>query len=262
VLSSTGCGVPVPVNNNPSYVDVLPSVSLRHALDSNSGLRAVYGRGVSRPDANPAGIIRAGFFFKQIDNTLIGASYTATGRQYAGDLVSQWLNVSNAELHGFEISYQQRLAMLPGFLKGFGVLANYSWTGSRVKSIPGRLDSSTLQRQAQNSWNISPTYDYGLLAARVGMSYNGASIYQYEYQTSSDVSHLGPTGPTGDVYTCPLPIGCARQLSPGPWALGCGLRPEPHRPSFQLLSGQPDLRQPTRVVQGDLRRRATVQPQP
>jgi len=36
---------------------------------------------------------------------------------------------------------------------------------------------------------------------RVGMSYNGASIYQYEYQASNDPNHLGPTGPTGDVYT-------------------------------------------------------------
>jgi hypothetical protein len=35
----------------------------------------------------------------------------------------------------------------------------------------------------------------------VGLSYNGPSIYQYEYQTSSDVSGLGPHGPSGDVYT-------------------------------------------------------------
>jgi TonB dependent receptor len=91
--------------------------------------------------------------------------------------------------------------MLPGLLKGLGVMANYSWTSSQIKSIPGRLDRPALQRQAPNSWNISPTYDRGRLSARVGMSYNGASIYQYEYQTASDVSHLGPTGPTGDVYT-------------------------------------------------------------
>ena len=58
-----------------------------------------------------------------------------------------------------------------------------------------------MQRQAPNSWNISPTYDRGRFSVRVGLSYNGASIYQYEYQTASDVSGLGPHGPTGDVYT-------------------------------------------------------------
>jgi TonB-dependent receptor len=241
---STGCGVPAAVNNNPSYVNILPSLSLRYALDTQSALRLVYGRGVSRPDSyqlvpyvteddstnpptiaegnpslkpehannydllyerylNPTGIIQAGFFYKQINDTLISTSYTATSGMYQGDLVSQWLNVTNAQIHGFEASYQQRLAMLPGPLKGLGMLANYSWAASQIKRIPGRLDSPALQRQAPNTWNISPTYDRGRLSVRAGLSYNGASIYQYEYQTSSDVSHLGPTGPTGDVYTLP-----------------------------------------------------------
>ena len=38
---------------------------------------------------------------------------------------------------------------------------------------------------------------------RVGLSYNGPCIFQYEYQTSSDVSELGPKGPSGDIYTLP-----------------------------------------------------------
>ena len=59
-------------------------------------------------------MIQAGFFFKQINDTLISSSQVATSGQYAGDLVSQWSNVTNAEIYGFEASYQQRLAMLPG----------------------------------------------------------------------------------------------------------------------------------------------------
>ena len=115
----------MPVHNNPSYVDILPSISLRYALDQQSGLRLVYGRGVARPDAyqlvpyvteddstnpatvadgqselkpehannydllyerylNPTGIIQAGFFYKQISDTLISTSYTATSGLYAG----------------------------------------------------------------------------------------------------------------------------------------------------------------------------------
>ena len=38
------------VNNNPSYVDLLPSVQARYALTPNSALRAVVSRGVARPD--------------------------------------------------------------------------------------------------------------------------------------------------------------------------------------------------------------------
>jgi TonB-dependent receptor len=242
--NSTGCGVPVPVTNNPSYVNLLPSISIRYALDRDSGLRLVYGRGIARPDPNqlvpylteddssnpatisegnpklrpehannydllyerylnPAGILQAGFFIKQLSNTLISTAYTAASGQYQGDLISQWINASNASLCGFEASYQQRLSMFPGILKNFGLMANYSWTGSQIKSIPGRPDSPALQRQVPNSWNISPTYDHGRLSARLGLSYNGAAIYQYEYQKANDVSGLGPNGPTGDVYVMP-----------------------------------------------------------
>ena len=49
--TNTGCGVPAGVANNPSYLDVLPSVQLRYALTPNSALRAVAARGISRPDA-------------------------------------------------------------------------------------------------------------------------------------------------------------------------------------------------------------------
>lgn len=240
---ATGCGVPVPVRQSPSYVDALPSISVKYTLDRDSGLRMVYGRGISRPDVyqlvpyvtqddstnpptvaignpalkpehannydllyerylNPVGLIQAGFFYKQLSNTLISTSYTATSGAYLGDLVSQWINTGSANLYGFEISYQQKMR-LPGMLKGLGLMANYSWTGSKIDAIPGRPDSPALQRQSPNSWNISPNYDRGRFSFRVGLSYNGPSIYQYEYQKAADVSGLGPIGPSGDVYTLP-----------------------------------------------------------
>jgi len=44
------CYVFAGVNNNPSYLDILPSAQLRYALTPNSSLRAVIARGVARPD--------------------------------------------------------------------------------------------------------------------------------------------------------------------------------------------------------------------
>lgn len=44
-------GIPIGVANNPSYLDVLPSVQMRYRLTPDSALRAVYARGVARPDA-------------------------------------------------------------------------------------------------------------------------------------------------------------------------------------------------------------------
>jgi TonB-dependent receptor len=265
--TSTGCGVPVPVTNNPAYLDILPSLSARYPLSADSGLRLVYARGLSRPDSyqlvpyvteddstnpatiakgNPAlkpahannydalyeyhlkpiGLIQAGFFYKQLQDTMISTSYTANSGLYAGDLISQWINAGNAHLYGFEISYQQRLSILPRGLGGMGVFANYTWTASGINSIPGRTDSPALQRQAPNSWNLAPTYDRGRVSARIGLNYCGASIYQYEYQTSSDVSGLGPKGPTGDVYTLPhlqLDAQASVRLSHGLTAMVYGL---------------------------------------
>jgi TonB-dependent receptor len=243
--TATGCGVPVPERTTPSYVDALPNVSIRYALDTSSALRAVYGRGIARPDVyqlvpyvteddstnpatvalgnpnlkpehannfdllyerylNPVGIIQAGFFDKQLSNTLINTTYTGlpTGI-YPGDSVTQWINAGNANLYGFEIAFQQHMSWLPGPLSALGLLANYSWTASKLDKVPGRIDSPALQRQAPNTWNISPTYDRGRLSIRVGLSYNGPSIYQYEYQNANDPSGLGPHGPSGDVYTLP-----------------------------------------------------------
>ncbi len=240
---ATGCGTATPSIVAPTYVTALPNVSARYALTLNSGLRFVYGYGISRPDVyqltpyvsqddstnpatvaignpslkpehahnfdalyekylNPVGIIQAGVFYKQITDTLISTSYTgAASSAYAGDLVSQWINAGTGHLYGFEAAYQQRLTWLPRPFSAFGLLANFGWSGSTLYGIPGRTDHPTLQRQAPINWNVSPTYDKGRLSIRVGLAYNGASIYSYDYQLASDPSGLGPKGPSGDIYT-------------------------------------------------------------
>jgi TonB-dependent receptor len=53
LTSYSGSGEQWVVNaakNNPSYLDALPSVQLRYAVTPNSALRAVFARGVARPD--------------------------------------------------------------------------------------------------------------------------------------------------------------------------------------------------------------------
>jgi TonB-dependent receptor len=45
----TPCGT-IPEHGSGSYVNPLPSVQLRYHIDNNSDIRAVYGRGIARPD--------------------------------------------------------------------------------------------------------------------------------------------------------------------------------------------------------------------
>jgi len=266
-VDPTGCGVATPAINNPSYLDILPSVQLRYSLPGNSDLRAVYSRGVARPipyqlvpyatyddDAQtllvgnpglkpehannydllyekflqPLGMLQGGFFFKQLNAPEVtitipgGITPSAlpagavppvllpilNNPQYAGDPVTMDINGQNAYVYGFETAYQQHWSRLPGVLKGLGLSANYTYTGSQEKGLPLRADHPALQRQTPNSWNLSPTYDTKRLSVRVGLAYNGTSIYTYNYVSpalapgaGADPSGLGPKGPSGDTYT-------------------------------------------------------------
>ena len=255
------------VKNNPSYLDVLPDVQLRYALNQNSALRAVYARGVARPtpyllvpyvtedstaspisvsvgnpglrpehannydllyetSLHPLGLIQAGFWFKQLTAPQVPTSISGAINvanlpagsippaelqviaNYPGDAISITVNGQNAYLYGFEASYQQHLSFLPGVLSGLGINANYGYSNSQEKGLPLRLDHPRIIDQPTNTWRISPSYDNKRLSARVGLAFDGPSVFQYGYTsptlvTGADVSGLGPTGPSGDTWTLP-----------------------------------------------------------
>jgi TonB-dependent receptor len=228
-----------PLAKNTSYLNVLPSVSLKYTLTQDSDIRAVYGRGIARPNpydtipylqqddqgktltignpnlkaehANnydllyehylkPYGLIQGGFFYKDLSLPIYQQVTTLTNGPYTGYQQYQLLNGTTAYLYGFEAAYMQRLAFLTGVFSGIGISANYTWTTSQAKDIPNRSDSPPLQRQAPNIWNISPTYDRGRVSLRVGLSYNGASIFAYQYLNGTA---FGLKGPFGDQYFYP-----------------------------------------------------------
>jgi TonB-dependent receptor len=172
----------------------------------------------------PLGLLQAGLFFKQLTAPQIAtilpgnislssfpAGYFPVATQsvltqYPGYSITQDINGQNAYIYGLELSYQQHLSFLPGVLRGLGISANYSYTASREKGIPLRTDSPTTIDQAPNTWKISPTYDTERFSARVGLAYDQASLFGYNYVsptyvTGADPSALGPAGPSGDTFT-------------------------------------------------------------
>lgn len=237
------------------YWDPLPNAQLRYSISPNSDIRAVYGRGISRPNpydmvpyvtvdqstnpytidignpklkpehANnydvlyerylkPYGQLQAGFFYKQLSQPIyyiLDPHYQGTQYpQFVGDNFSYIINGVNAKLYGVEFSYIQRLGFLPGVWGGFGINMNYSKTGSSAGTLPLRNDNPALQRQTPTIWNLGPTYDRGRFSARLGATYNSASIYQYQWEQCTtqqsqlgvceDPAGLGPKGPLGDNY--------------------------------------------------------------
>jgi len=162
----------------------------------------------------PLGLIQGGFFYKQLYDPIVQNKFPITqdfvnkNPQFAnflGDNLFQPNNAAAANVWGFEMAYQQHFTFLPGFLRGLGFSGNYGYTHSSTDGVFNRTDHPALQRQAPNSWNISPTYDRGRLSMRLGISYNDANIFQYNFSnlnpdgTRSDPP-LGIRGPNGDVY--------------------------------------------------------------
>lgn len=164
---------------------------------------------------NSVGIIQGGFFYKQLYNPIVTQSelkqnYTPVPNDShypVGEwMISQPINAGSGWLAGVEFAYLQHFTSLPGLFGALGLSANYSWTDSAASGLPGRSDSPRLLRQAPNTWNISPTFDHGRLAIRVGMTYNAASIYSYQYQDGTGGSTPTPgglRGPLGDNYLYP-----------------------------------------------------------
>jgi TonB-dependent receptor len=158
-----------------TYIDALPSASLRYRIDNDSGLRLVYGRGLSRPlpqqlttaisedtstapstfnlgavlkpeHANnydvlyeryltPLGLLQAGFFYKSITAPIVTNVTLATSGPFAGHFVAIPANAGTAYVTGLEVAFHQHLTYLPGLLGGLGVSANYSYTTSGTTNV-------------------------------------------------------------------------------------------------------------------------------
>jgi len=241
-----------------SYVNFLPSATLRVRLDNSSDLKLVYSRALNRPDpqlltssfnvdtsftppqinlgngslkperANhydvlyeryltPLGLLQAGFFYKQLITPIVTDLVPATTACPTGFnpcTLNTPINAGSGHIYGFELAYIQHFTYLPGMLRGLGLSANYSHTTSQATKVdPLRTDSPALLRQAPDTWNISPTYDYGRLSLRVGLAYNGANIFAYAYRnlqrdpndpSGRTIVPITPTppinGPAGDQY--------------------------------------------------------------
>jgi hypothetical protein len=162
---------------------------------------------------NPFGEIQIGYFYKNLTDPIVEQVFNktfqpTTSAPLALYRVTQPINAGSGWVSGFEAAYLQHFAFMPGVLKGLGFSANYGYTASQASGLPGRSDHPRLSRSAPNTWNISPTYDRGRVSLRVGLSYNQANIFQYQYQDGTptlDGSPSSPTpgglkGPDSDIY--------------------------------------------------------------
>ncbi len=198
-----------------SYLNILPGLHLKYNFDETTMVRAAWTNTLARPNyfalvpfkaieredneiaiGNPdliptssmnfdlmfekyfrtIGIISAGVFYKDIKDFIVTETrenYLFEGTNW--DTFSQPINGGNATIFGFETAVQRQLDFLPGFLKGFGVYANYTYTTSSVTDfrIEGREDDEdiSLPGTAKHTLNGSLSYDSRRFSFRTSVNY-------------------------------------------------------------------------------------------
>jgi TonB-dependent receptor len=205
-----------------SYVNILPGLHLKYDFNKTTILRAAWTNTLARPNyfdlvpyreivredneiaiGNPElipttsmnydlmfekyfktiGIISGGVFYKEIKDF----SVTETREDYefdgeTWDTFKQPINGGNATIFGFETAAQRQLDFLPGFWKGFGVYANYTYTTSKVTDfqIEGREDDDiSLPGTAKHTINGSLSYDSKRLSCRASVNYSSAFVDEF-----------------------------------------------------------------------------------
>lgn len=130
------------------------------------------------------GLLSGGVFYKKLDNFIYQTTTDQTFRGIPDVEVTQAINGDTADLFGVEIGYQQKLNFLPGFLKGFVVYANYTFTDSKAEVSNFTESDEALEidlpGQAKHIGNAALGYNKGGFDARLSLNYNGAFTSEFD----------------------------------------------------------------------------------
>ncbi|WP_206598029.1 TonB-dependent receptor [Sphingomonas sanguinis] len=185
--------------NRPNFPQIAPRV-----LETTEGntVRVEFGNPDLRPtlsnnaDAGleyyirPLGVISVNGFYKDLSDYRYTLTNTGVYNGVGGAILSRPVNARKGELYGVELNWQQQLSFLPGFLSGFGVFANYTYTKGHATfdgSFAGR-SRFALPGQSTHMWNASVFYERGPVNLRV--AYTKRSDYLDEINADNPALDL------------------------------------------------------------------------
>lgn len=209
----------VKASGSNDYTNALPMLHLRYKLNPSTNLRFAWTNSLARPNyydlvpyelrnnedeeierGNPSldpttsmnidllgehyfqslGIFSAGVFYKMLDKHI----YTRTFEQNIGGIdyeVTQPVNGDDAILYGFELAWNQQLTFLPGWMNGFGIYTNYTFTDSETEFLwEGGDDprTSVIPGQSKNMMNASIGYEKYGFSGRISLNFAGEQILE------------------------------------------------------------------------------------
>ena len=204
----------------PNYFDLVPyanySPDNMTLVEGNSELKATTAMNFDLMYENyfkSIGVISVGGFYKDISNFIYSKTDLDTMVAKFGQLRSftRPENGGTADVYGFEVAVQRQLDFLPGFLKGFGVYLNYTFTESSTTGIQEREnDDLRLTGTAKNMFNASLSYETKKLVVRTSLNFASGYIdliggtafndIYYDKQTFVDVNASYAITPKWRIY--------------------------------------------------------------
>jgi TonB-dependent receptor len=188
--------------SRPNFVDLVPgrviSVLSESVTDGNPELKPAFATNfdlMAEKYLSNLGILSAGIFYKKIDNFQYTSVSNITGNEFPGaGAYPNWrwfrtLNGDAANVFGVELNAQANLTFLPGFLKNFSVLANYTYSHSNADA-QFRKDLR-LPGQATHTANGSLSYAVKGLTIQGNLNYNGSYTVSLGADDNQDVVQAG-----------------------------------------------------------------------
>jgi|GEM_PF-533997 len=197
-----------PSSTKTNYNSIFPYLHLKYKIAEATNIRAAFTQSIARPNyydlapyyfmdsqeralsqGNPnleptlatnfdlmlehyfqgIGVASVGLFYKNIDKIIYTKNWTETEGEFSGYDMEIPVNAGMSKLYGFEINWQQQFSFLPGFLSGFGIYANYSFTKSEA-DLEFR-DWTVIPGQAGDVGNLGLSYEKDGITARLSANY-------------------------------------------------------------------------------------------
>lgn len=205
-----------------SYLNLLPGVHLRYALDANTIIRLAWTNTIARPNyfdlvpyaeyiqgddelarGNPdlkpttamnidlmaeryfsnVGILSAGVFYKDVNDFIYGRTIS----NYTDPEFGSGLEYSTVANGGTADVYGFEVAIQRQIWRGLGIYLNYTRTESSTTGVEGREDDDLpLPGTAKNMFNGSLSYETGKLSMRLSLNYASDYIDELGGEAFSD----------------------------------------------------------------------------
>lgn len=184
--------------SRPTFPDLVPGRVINNLgqtiTDGNPNLDPAFSTNLdlmAEKYLNNLGILSAGVFYKSIDKFQYKSVMQLKGDEFPGAASYvdwQWfrtLNGDKASVFGVELNAQANLTFLPGILKGFSIMANFTYTKSNADAQLRK--DLRLPGQASSCANGSLSFNYKKFTIQGNVNYNGSYTVALGAEDATDI---------------------------------------------------------------------------